>query len=651
MKDKSLARFFIFTFLVLSFLVSPSLSNAQSKESKEKKSINANAESTETATANNSSCLSLDVLQSLVHLPIMDVFDVLGEYGYTIGSVTDTIYDTVESFILKYQRTAFYNRTATSAQSFDPSQESNHTPSQASVVLMESLDGLSNYVIHIVEPKGNCNPLQELAQHNYVLNKERSSFQGSYLHEGTIEQFEIVLNEDTNVWLSCQYIGELNQYIDQKKTAVYKVINNAIALARTLTKDYFFDSAFTTIDTLMGYYKPADDTLLSCRKFVEEQRNKYYTSRMNQAIANVNYILAAELCDTLLSFNPANAEELKKTHALLTAQLDHKVASFKSFCPEVYDSIRIKLQQIFNQDIRENLYFEPQELSVSFTFRTNKENESRGHFDLSHKGANSKSAKADLKRVFYLNEKIDSLAKSPLIRPIRENNIFVITEDNISTTAMWNYSTLTINGSTQRDSSLLSRFIDTIENHYFLKEIISKKELNEDGSYKVTKVRRLPTKRIYTFGITQKEANNQTVSDIYLVDFETALGDSWLPSLLVPGLGTRNQEARYDVASRAIPFYLFGGLGIAGLWWEHHCKVNGIQRFDPRNNNDGTFIYWKNSGYFVGSLGLFVAGTIYITDIVGGIKNSINNAKRTKDLRKRLKESAIVLQTQDVILQ
>lgn len=639
MIQKRPLRLFLFLFFILNFSVFPTLSQAQNKET---------SKSTNETTSNP--CLSIDILQQLVHLKISEVIDVLDEYSYTIGSVTDTVFDTVDSFVLKYQRTAFYNHSTTIMPPLDPSHEPTYIPTHASVVLMESLDGLSNYVIHTIEPKGTCLPLKELAQHNYVLNKERSSFQGSVLYNDSIELFEIVLNEDTNIWLSCQYIGELDNYIIQRKNAVNKVIYSAIAQARNLTTEYYFDSALTTIDTLLGYYKPSDDTLLSCRKYIEAQRNKFYSTRMNQAIANVNYLLASELCDTLLSFNPANAEEIRKTRALLSAQLDHSVASFKHYCPEVYDSIRLSIQRIFNQDIRENLYSEPQELKVSFTFRTNKENESKGHFDLSHKAANNKIAKADIKRNFYLNEKIDSLAKSPLIHPIRENNIFIITEDNINTSAMWNYSTLTINGSTQQDSSLLSRFIDTIENQYFIAEITSKKELNEDGTYKVTKVRRLPTKRIYTFGITQKEANNQTVSDIYLVDFQTALGDSWLPSLLVPGLGTRNQEARYDVVSRALPFYLFGGIGIAGLWWEHHCKVNGIPRTNP-SDNDGMFIYWKNSGYIVGGLGLFIAGSVYITDIVGGIKNSINNAKRTKELRKRLKESAIILQTQDVILQ
>ncbi len=105
------------------------------------------------------------------------------------------------------------------------------------------------------------------------------------------------------------------------------------------------------------------------------------------------------------------------------------------------------MQQIFNQEIREHLDFEPQELKVNFTFRTNKENESRGRFDLTHKSANNKTAKEVIRRNFYLNEKIDSLAKLPLIKPIRENNIFIITEDEINTSALWNYSTLTINGS------------------------------------------------------------------------------------------------------------------------------------------------------------------------------------------------------------
>lgn len=578
-------------------------------------------------------CLSIDIIQSLVHLPFTEVLDVLTEQNYTIGSVTDTVFDTVESFPLKYLRTAFYYQTSTNA----------------SVVLMESLEGLSNYVIYTRSPKGDCHPLQELAQHNYVLTKGRS-FQGSVPFNGTIELFEIVLNEDSNIWLSCKYIEELNQYIGQKKAAVSLVINNALAAARRLTADHHFDSALSTLDTLLNYYKPLNDTLLSCRYFVEQQRNKYYSSLLNQAINNLNYLQALDYCDTLLSFAPLNSNEINKTRSLLKAQLDHSVASFRQFHPDVYDTIRLRLQQVLNQDIREHLYSEPQELRLNFTLRTNRENESKGSFDLKHNTHSNRIAKNDISRLFRLNQIADSLAKAPIIRPTRENNIYIITEDPINASVLWNYSTLTINGNNQQDSSLLSRYIDTIDNRYFSTTIASKKQLNEDGTYKLTTVRRLPTKRIYTFGVTQKEANSHTYSDIYLVDFQTAMGDSWLPSLLIPGLGTYHQEARYDVVSRALPFYLFGGIGIAGLWWEHHCKVNNIPRTNA-SDNDGLFIYWKNSGYIVGGLGLFVAGSIYITDLVGGIKNSINNAKRSKALRQRLKESAIILQTQDVIIQ
>ena len=52
-------------------------------------------------------------------MPITDVFDVLAEYNYSIGSVTDTVVDTVESFPLTYQRTAFYSHTTTVVPSHD----------------------------------------------------------------------------------------------------------------------------------------------------------------------------------------------------------------------------------------------------------------------------------------------------------------------------------------------------------------------------------------------------------------------------------------------------------------------------------------------------------------------------------------------------
>ena len=54
-------------------------------------------------------CVSYDILQSLTTMSVLDAMDVLGGHGYYIGSISDTIVDSLNYFPLRYKRTGFYN--------------------------------------------------------------------------------------------------------------------------------------------------------------------------------------------------------------------------------------------------------------------------------------------------------------------------------------------------------------------------------------------------------------------------------------------------------------------------------------------------------------------------------------------------------------
>ena len=58
-------------------------------------------------------------------------------------------------------------------------------------------------------------------------------------------------------------------------------------------------------------------------------------------------------------------------------------------------------------------------------------------------------------------------------------------------------------------------------------------------------------------------------------------------------------------------------------------------------------LYIKNFGNYLGYFGLGIAGTIYLNELIEGIGNSIKNLNRSKELRKRLAESPIMIDLQD----
>ena len=155
----------------------------------------------------------------------------------------------------------------------------------------------------------------------------------------------------------------------------------------------------------------------------------------------------------------------------------------------------------------------------------------------------------------------------------------------------------------------------------------------------------------FTFGLTRKSDGYRNYSDVLLLNFETAMGASWMPSLLVPGLGTFNQKARSSVSVRAVPFFLFAGISAASFMWDRHVTKNGLPQYEMTDPSAGNPLYIKNIGKWVGTVCLTISATIYVVELVEGIGNSIRNIKYTKNLRKRLlEEGPIPLRWEDVTI-
>ncbi len=586
----------------------------------------------------NSPCISVETLETMLHLPISDVFDIMAEKDYQMGSITDTITDTVDNFPLRYMRTGFYHFSKSG---------------NIEVLLMESLDGLSNYVQFSMKHKGECDFISDLLNHAYTLNSVKSVFVGTKPVKGRIERYEckVLQDQDTSLWVQLKNVDEITKYITPQKKAAVDRVKKAMARADVLRNAGKFAEAFSTLDSVMDYYPPMNDSIRITYQLVEKSRTIHYSALLDMALLQSegeSWVKALPLCDTILSLEPQN-EKVLRVKELLEARKNNVVLPFRSKCPQSFEILCKQLQDVVNLEIRNHIGNKKQELRLDFNVRTDYENETSADVSVAMVDTRARGAKPSEARINSLRAEVDSIANSPLISPVREHNVYVRTADTISALVRWDYTTSEFDARLVKDS-LMQSMIDSIEHQFMYEVRTSKTELEADGTFKQYRVPRLPTKRVYTFGWVNKDLERQgyveQYRDIYLMDFQTARGLSWAPSLIIPGLATYQQGARSDVASRAIPFFLFGGLGVFGLLWETRID-HPVQELTDAAMNP---FYLKNVGYYLSSVGFGIASIIYINELVEGISNSVKNAKRSKAIRRRLAEGPLMIDAQDVII-
>ena len=571
-------------------------------------------------------CLSPSTLLSFVHLSFSEAFDRLDSMGFNLGDLgdqTDTLYDTIDYFTVSYQKSIFFSRNNKGCY----------------ILFMESLDGLGNIIEYTLTPKGNCNVLAELSSSNYIYNKEKSSYSGTIPMNGQVEKFEIAVKQDYALWMRCMRTDDVPDFVSRKKDTARAVIKRTLKRASQLSEEERFIQAYAVLDSMRNYYPPLNGELDKCRERITNQREQMYSFRLSGAVELMDYPVAIALCDTILSINPKN-DKVRHTRDLIYAQLGQKSQHFHAMCPEPYDSIRAQLERIINTDIRSHKSTSNQRIKMDFRIYTNKTNESGGQVELFQDEQQRKSMQQSQARQDVLQRAVDNVAASPLIQPVVDNGIYVITQDDLELDVNWSTSTIRINSEEAKGQPLLGKYVDTIERMFFYHKRPSRNELNADGSVKMVNIPALPTRRVYTFSVTLKESYDQTYSDISLVGFESARGGSWFPSLLMPGLGTYLQESRGDVVSRALPFFLFAGISVGGYFYQ--------QKKGGENAGDEATWGQQNVGNIVSLTAGGISAAIYFTDLFEAIGNTFKNTKRTKSIRKRLKEGAIDLQLQDV---
>lgn len=563
-----------------------------------------------------SECLSSTTLLSLLNLSSSEAFDQLDSMDFglgDLGDMSDMVYDTIDCFALSYKRSIFFNRNNKGCY----------------IILLVSLDGLSNIVEYSITPKGVCDMVADLNGHNYLYNKDRMSYSGPFPTGGRMGRFEMMVRQDYSLWVRCMRTDDVQEFVQRKTDTVKAAIAAATQQAVDMAKEERFEEAYTLLDRMRDFYPPLNSELEKCGKSITKQREAVYEYRLSGLVEMEDYPSAIRLCDTILSIDPNNSKVLH-IRELVYAQLSRQTQHYNLFRPESYGKIKTQLGRVANSYVRQYPSVDNQRLRMGFRLHTNKANESFGNIMVEQEGAAKRLSSRERERQNLLQQAVDSVASSPFIQPIVDNGVYIITHDSLSMEVTWKYSTQKIDGSENLDTALLvKKYVDSIEKEYFYHAKVSEWERDPDGSEKVILMPELPTKRIYTFSLTRKESCGKIYSDIYLTDFETTEADSWMPSLLIPGLGTYRQNAREDVISRAIPFFLFTGVSIAGFIYQNHST--GVYR-------EGATWGQQNVGRIIGYSAAGVSAAIYFTDLFEAVSTCFKNAKRSKSLRKKLKQ-------------
>lgn len=586
-------------------------------------------------------CLTVVDLENMLHLSYDEIVELLYNKGFLEGSGDDepVRFDTIDGVVMSYSLRTFNSK------------ESRYSGLQ----IYFSKNGLGNIIHLILKPVNNCSLYNEFTDQEYTrtddnLGSNESNLRGNKFWDTLLVRYEVYYYEDEEeMRIRMHDERAVEEYVEAEIGRRKARVNAAIRLSATLSGENRYMKAQAVLDSVMGVYSPLDSALAEQKRAVLHHYENYFKMKLKEAVnIHLDARLGVAYCDSLLSLNPGD-DSIKNVRTLLLAQSDNNFQPYSRFDKETYDTVVNQLVRLVNKDIRENRLEDLQHMKLNFTIHTSLTNESHGSIKLMSETFNKQMQNSFTARTNYLQGQVDLIASNPNILPVNRYGITIVTDEQINADIKWRYRLERATGKERASQGVVIHsiaFVDTINSHYFTKYDTI---LKRTGEQEVKSVLRKPTKTRYVFGVTDKTCNGTKYSDVSLVDFKTSSAVSWMPSLVIPGLGTYIQERRSSVASRAIPFFLFSAIAVAGFAWENGGGKN-IER--PEFGDITTMRIWeyKNFGYIVGTGAAVIAGSIYLTELIQGITTSVRNLKRSKHLREELAKRPIELQMQNVQL-
>lgn len=427
----------------------------------------------------------------------------------------------------------------------------------------------------------------------------------------------------------------IEQFVSKKREEYKSIVNEAIEKAERYADHHFYYKAYQVLDSCKGIYTPMDATLASKRNQIRRTHCEHLRQELEYQVNREprNLAQGISLCDTILSLDGGDST-IARIRDILIMSKNKQYQLYSDFSPEGYNKVVEMMEHMVNREIKRHRYSYWQTLTLDFTFNVDSLNNSFGTMKVETDKRLFGGSKRELEaRNESLKQQTDSLAAHPLIKPMYLSGINFDIYQQLTAKVRW-ISNEAICDETQFPVGM-DKYMSDISKDYFM-------VLNtRTNKYHESK----PTKYEYTFSVTQKWLDTAAVgSDILLTDFKTSNAFSWMPSLLVPGLGTEIQGVRESAWSRAFPFYLFGLISAAGFYIDGHDFSNSTSNFGKLLSESGYI------GKIMAYGGLAIAGSIYVTDLVQAIKGTVNNLSRSKKLRKRLAEGPIEMTTTDIRL-
>lgn len=589
------------------------------------------------------SCLEVNDLQKLLRMNLDQMVLFMEERGYQMALIGDrnTDYtDTINDIVLHYTRTDF-----------------NNVSNQHAIVRVyfskdkfpSSRNKLSNMVEDIHPSVGRCSLDSTFRQHKlYREDRQKRFFRG--IDTTSMENCDVNYSENDGILkLRIRYEEEREAYANEQREAMTLEAEDKIKKANIMAEYHSFTAALQTLDNIDPRFLPNESLLKVTRKSIVERADQYYFPLIYTNAEQKNDLQTAlSLCDTLqpITAYPDSVKQLKK---VLRERLEGDSHPYAYYNPAGYRYILDGIDSLVNAEIRSNLETSTQNMHIDFTFHTEKENLSSGTVKMWYDkdpGRKVRNSDAISARKEMLQVRLNRLAKSERIEPVKEHGITVITNQKLDAELKWNYFTQEITNRSPLSLKDFDQYIDQIEQDYFTRRTLRK---TIDGDTMILSPQ-LASKREYTFGVTHKVYKGHTFVDVSLIQFKTPGAISWLPSLFIPGLGTSRQGDPHSVASRALPFFVFAGIAAAGLIYE---KNNDNPNRPTIGEADQEPLWeYKNFGYWVGGIFGSAAITIYAIDLSQAIANSVRNLKYTKTLRDKMKQQggSITLRQDDIVL-
>ncbi|MBP5542333.1 MAG: hypothetical protein J6X88_11910 [Bacteroidales bacterium] len=474
-------------------------------------------------------------------------------------------------------------------------------------------------------------------------NPTHKIFKGK--EHGMDYQFIIHSDNATQIVTICAQNQEaIDTFVDRQTRIMEGIVAEQVTLAQQEENSKQYLQALIRMKAAESIFEPKRSEIVQIAKGVKERALPYYFTLLQQTVNLDNdNELGIRYCDTIEIISPGN-DSVRQIKTYLTKVISGQFSRYSAICSEAYRTIAEELSHIIELEVAKQPKPKVQPLILEFSFHTDSENCSYGNL---YYFIDNQPMRVQ-KMYTYINKQleitVDSIARLPIIQPIQRYGINLITDEPMNATIRWNTFETIIVDTCTRKTNMYKPFVKTIDSVYF-----TAREYNPLAKEKIERTRK-PTKLVYTFSTTEKQCNGMKYIDVAMTDFHTAGYGSWLPSLIIPGLGTYLQGKHSSVISRALPFFLFGSISAAGFIWENG-KGKEIERPTPQEGNAKFLWEYKDFGYIVGWCGAAISATIYLTDIIEGISTGFRNMRITKNIRDRLKNGPILIQSDPINLE